>query len=301
MRKVVCFLFCCLSVWARDIQESKHQFVDENKSFSENLKNLDIPDSFKLEEIVIGDENAPHTLIIYSSFSCNHCCKFHKEELPKLKKQYVDPGKLKIILRNYIDDLGALEAAILMRVFYNKSKDASALYKIIFDAQKDWMESKNPREFLKQTFIRAGYDSKDAIALYKIIFDAQKDWMKSKNPREFLKQTFIRAGYDSKDAIALYKIIFDAQKDWMKSKNPREFLKQTFIRAGYDSKVVANYLDTNNSEYKKISAGLMKEQQRAMHSLQISSVPAFVLDGRVHQGILTSEEIVEKLGINPKF
>ncbi|MCR4555589.1 MAG: DsbA family protein [Alphaproteobacteria bacterium] len=225
MKKLVRFLFCCLIVWACDIKKPKHQFVDENKSFSENLKNLDIPDSFKLEEIVIGDENAPHTLIIYSSFSCNHCCKFHKEELPKLKKQYVDPGKLKIILRNYIDDLGALEAAILMRVFYNKSKDA----------------------------------------------------------------------------IALYKIIFDAQKDWMKSKNPREFLKQIFIRAGYDSKVVANYLDTNNSEYKKISAGLMKEQQRAMHSLQISSVPAFVLDGRVHQGILTSEEIVEKLGINPKF
>lgn len=224
MKKLVRFLFCCLIVWACDIKKPKHQFVDENKSFSENLKNLDIPDSFKLEEIVIGDKNAPHTLVVYSSFSCNHCCKFHKEELPKLKKQYVDPGKLKIILRNYIDDLGALEAAILMRVFYNKSKDA----------------------------------------------------------------------------IALYKIIFDAQKDWIKSKNPREFLKQVFVKAGYNNKIVTSYLDTNNPEYKKISAGLMKEQQRAMHVLKISSVPAFVLDGRVHQGILTCSEIIEKLGIAPK-
>lgn len=223
MMKLVRFLLCCLCVWACDNHEPKTQFVDENKSFSENLKNLDIPDSFKLEDIVIGDKNALHTLIVYSSFSCNHCCKFHLEELPKLKKQYVDSGKLKIILRNYIDDLGALEAAILMRIFYNKSKDA----------------------------------------------------------------------------IALYKVIFDAQKDWMKSPNPREFLKQVFVEAGYKPKEVTNYLNTNNPEYKKISAGLMKEQQRAMHVLQISSVPAFVLDGRVHQGILTGEEIVEKLGINP--
>ncbi len=202
-------------------QEESSQFIDESKSFSENLKNLEIPDSFKLDDIVIGDEQAPHTLIVYSSFSCNHCCKFHKEEFPKLKKQYVDAGKLRIVLRNYIDDLGALEAAILMRIFYKKSKDA----------------------------------------------------------------------------IALYRMIFGVQKDWMKSSNPREFLKQIFIKAGYDKEEVANYLDTNNQEYKKISAGLMKEQQWAMHVLQISSVPAFVLDNRVHQGVLTSEEIIEKMGM----
>lgn len=222
MKYLVCSLLCCLNVWASDNQKSGAQFVDESKSFSENLRNLQIPDEFKLPEIVIGNEKAPHTLVVYSSFSCNHCSKFHREEFPKLKKDYIDKGLVKVILRNYIDDLGALEAAILMRIFYAKSKDA----------------------------------------------------------------------------VALYKKIFDEQKDWMSSKNPREFLKQIFIKAGYDSKEVDNYLDTNNKEYKRVSAGLMKEQQRAMHVLQISSVPAFVLDDRVHQGVLTCEEIVEKLGIN---
>ena len=222
MKYLVCCLFSCLSVWASDNQKSGAQFVDESKSFSENLKNLQIPDEFKLPEIVIGNEKAPHTVVVYSSFSCNHCSKFHREEFPKLKKDYIDKGLVKVILRNYIDDLGALEAAILMRIFYAKSKDA----------------------------------------------------------------------------VTLYKKIFDEQKDWMNSKNPREFLKQIFIKAGYDSKEVDNYLDTNNKEYKRVSAGLMKEQQRAMHMFLISSVPAFVLDDRVHQGILTCEEIVEKLGIN---
>lgn len=212
---------CYLSIWASGEQKSATRFVDENKSFSENLKNLNIPDEFKLPEIVIGDAKAPHTLIVYSSFSCNHCRKFHIDEFPKLKKDYIDKGKVRVILRNYIDDLGALEAAILMRIFYSKSGDA----------------------------------------------------------------------------IAFYKQIFNEQKDWISSKNPREFLKQVFIKAGCNQKEVSAYLDTNNRKYKKVSAGLMKEQQRAMHVLQISSVPAFVLDGRVHQGILTCEEIVERLGI----
>lgn len=201
-------------------QEKKEQFVDEGKSFSENLKNLNIPDKFNLEEIVIGDENAPHTLIVYSSFSCNHCCKFHREEFPKLKN-HIDRGQVKVILRNYIDDLGALEAAILMRFFYEKSKDA----------------------------------------------------------------------------ITLYQNIFEKQKEWMNSKDPREFLKQIFIEAKYDQKEINSCLDTNSADYKRISAGLMKEQQRAMHVLHISSVPAFILDGEVHQGILSYEQIVEKLEI----
>ena len=224
MNRLVFLVLCSLSVWASVGQESNAQSVDENKSFSENLRNLNIPDEFKLEEIVIGDEQAPHTLIIYSSFSCNHCCKFHMEEFPKLKKQYIDKGQIRVILRNYIDDLGALEAAILMRIFYKKSKDA----------------------------------------------------------------------------VSLYRVIFDAQKDWMNSKNPREFLKKIFVEAGYNQKEVGEYLDTSNKEYKKTSAGLMKEQQRAMHMLQISSVPAFVLDGRVHQGVLSCEEIVERFGIKTK-
>ena len=222
MKYLVCCLFFGLSVWESAGEQKSHaQFVDESRSFSENLKNLQIPDEFKLEEIVIGDEKAPHTVVVYSSFSCNHCSKFHREEFPKLKRDYIDKGIVKVILRNYIDDLGALEAAILMRIFYAKSKDA----------------------------------------------------------------------------VTLYKKIFNEQKEWMNSRNPREFLKQIFVKAGYDSKEVEACLDTNNKEYKRVSAGLMKEQQRAMHMLQISSVPAFVLDDRVHEGILTCEEIVEKLGI----
>ncbi len=222
MKQLVCLMLCSLSAWGSVNQEMSTQSVDENKSFSENLRNLNIPDDYKLEEIVIGSEQAPHTVVVYSSFSCNHCCTFHTEEFPKLKRQYIDKGQVKVILRNYIDDLGALEAAILMRIFYKKSKNAVSLYKIVFDAQKDWINSKNPREFLKKTFVNAGYNKKD----------------------------------------------------------------------------VDEYLDTNSKEYKKISAGLMKEQQRAMHMLQISSVPAFVLDDRVHQGVLTCDEIVERLGLN---
>lgn len=202
-------------------RKKEEQLVDEDKSFSENLKNLRIPDEFNLPEIVVGDKNAPHTLVVYSSFTCNHCCKFHKEEFPKLKENYIDKGQIKVVLRNYVDDLGALEAAILMRSFYAKFGDA----------------------------------------------------------------------------VVLYQKIFEKQKEWMNSEDPREFLKNMFAEAGYDQEQINNCLDVTGAEYKRISAGLMKDQQKAMHILHISSVPAFILDGEVHEGVLSYEEIIKKLGL----
>ena len=216
MKKFVFLLFYVFWVFGEE------NVIDDNKSFSENLKNLEIPDRYNLDEIVIGDKNAPHTLIIYSSFSCKHCKKFHQEEFPKLKKDYIDTRKLKVYLRNYIDDLGALESAILMRFFLKTKKDPTFFYRIIFENQENWLKSPNPREFLIAIFEKSGF-----------------------------------------------------KKDEVKA-----------------------HTDPSDRDYRDISAGLIKEQKRAMHMFKIQSVPAFVLDGRVHEGMLSYIEIVEKMNLN---
>lgn len=141
-------------------RSQKELKIDRNKSFAENLKNLQISDEYKLDEIVIGDKNAPHTLIVYSSFSCSHCKKFHDVDFGKLQK-YIQQKKLKIYLRNYLDDLGALEAAILMRIFYKKGKSVEKIYKAIFNKQKDWMNSQQPRQFLIDIFVSMGFSKKE--------------------------------------------------------------------------------------------------------------------------------------------
>ena len=45
------------------------------------------------KDFVIGDKNAPITIIEYASLSCHHCADFHLNTLPKLIEEYVETGK----------------------------------------------------------------------------------------------------------------------------------------------------------------------------------------------------------------
>ena len=201
-------------------QENKSKIVSsitkkDNKTFSENLKELKIPEIFNLQEVVIGDENAKNTIIVYSSFTCKHCCKFHLNELQKIKKLLVNTKKAKIYLRNYIDDQGAFDAGLFTRVL--------------------------------------GGDSSEKIEqITSHVFAQQEKWLDSKEPQVFLKNVFVSSGYKIED-------------------------------------INAALLD------KTVPAGLMKAQQTAMHKFHITSVPAFVINNKVYQGILSSEEILEKI------
>ena len=68
-----------------------------------------------LKDRILGDPNAPITMIEYSSLTCSHCRKFHAEILPKIKKNYIDTGKLKLIYRDFpFDQLGLL-ATVMAR------------------------------------------------------------------------------------------------------------------------------------------------------------------------------------------
>ena len=68
-----------------------------------------------LSERVLGKADAPVTLIEYSSLTCPHCATFHTETLPKLKAEYIDTGKVKLILRDYPFDQASARAAMLAR------------------------------------------------------------------------------------------------------------------------------------------------------------------------------------------
>ena len=68
-----------------------------------------------LGDVPIGSENAPVTMIEYAALTCSHCRDFWKWELPKLKSQYIDTGKVKLIYRDFPIDgegLGVLLASV---------------------------------------------------------------------------------------------------------------------------------------------------------------------------------------------
>ena len=52
------------------------------------------------DDRVLGDAKAPITIFEYASLTCPHCAVFDQETLPKLKTEWIDTGKAKLILRD---------------------------------------------------------------------------------------------------------------------------------------------------------------------------------------------------------
>jgi len=66
-------------------------------------------------DMVLGRGDAPVTVIEYASMTCPHCAAFHREELPKLKAQFIDTGKARLVFREFPLDGFALRGAMLAR------------------------------------------------------------------------------------------------------------------------------------------------------------------------------------------
>jgi protein-disulfide isomerase len=53
------------------------------------------------DDPVLGDKNAPLTLIEFSDYECPFCKKSFEQVLPELKKNYIDTGKVKFVYRDF--------------------------------------------------------------------------------------------------------------------------------------------------------------------------------------------------------
>ena len=74
-----------------------------------------LPTAEALKDHVIGDANAPVTMIEYSSLTCPHCADFHANTLPTIKENYIDTGKVKMIVRDFPIGGPAYAAAMIAR------------------------------------------------------------------------------------------------------------------------------------------------------------------------------------------
>ena len=74
--------------------------------------------SFSIDPLyVLGDKDAPVTIYEFSSLGCTHCADFHLDILPKLKKDFIDNGKVKIVFSDFPLSKNSMKAAMLARCF----------------------------------------------------------------------------------------------------------------------------------------------------------------------------------------
>ena len=91
---------------------------------------------------VLGDPNAPITLIEYASLTCLHCAHFDTEILPELKKKWIDTGKVKLVYRDFPLDQVAAKAAQIAEC---AAKDRYfGVIDLIFAGQRTWAAAADP-------------------------------------------------------------------------------------------------------------------------------------------------------------
>jgi len=84
-----------------------------------------------------GNRNAPVTIIEYVSLTCPYCRQYHANVFPKVKRQYIDTGKVRYIIREFPIGRTAGNAAIVTRCV-PKSKYLP-LVESFLSRQREWV------------------------------------------------------------------------------------------------------------------------------------------------------------------
>ena len=118
-----------------------------------------------LGEIVLGRDDAPVTIVEYSSLTCPHCGAFHRDTLPALTEKYIDRGLVKIYFRPFPFDPYATAGAMLAHCV-NPSARVSFL-DILFKRQEQWIQDENPINALQAMAKQAGLSESDFVVCLK--------------------------------------------------------------------------------------------------------------------------------------
>ncbi len=108
---------------------------------------------------VMGKPDAPITVIEYASLTCPHCAHFESEVFPKIKKDWIDTGKLKWVYRDYVWD-GLAEAAAM--ISHCSGERYYTFLDTFFHSQQNWEHATNPLAALK-TIAQIGGMSGDKV------------------------------------------------------------------------------------------------------------------------------------------
>ena len=168
-----------------------------------------------LPDVVEGKADAPVTIVEYASMTCGHCSAFHHDVYPTLKKDFIDTGKVKFILREFPLDERATAAFMLARALDDK-RDAAVDF--LFAQQRNWAFTETPFESLANAVKQLGIvqakfeetlkDEKLQQAIYAVAEKGQKFGVNA-TPTFFINGVKFDGHMD---AAALPKIIGDAEK-----------------------------------------------------------------------------------------
>lgn len=120
----------------------------------------DKADSFPIDR-VMGKADAPITIIEYASTTCGHCAALHTQGLPKIKADWIDTGKAKLIYRDFPTGPAHLSIGASMIAHCAGPDRYFGVLGLVMEQQEKWMGGGNPLDGLKKLVRLAGMTGED--------------------------------------------------------------------------------------------------------------------------------------------
>lgn len=110
------------------------------------------------DDFIIGKPGAPITIVEYASLTCPHCARFHTDTLPKLKEKYIEPGKVRLVYRDFPLDKYALQGSMMARCAGRERY--LGFIEVMFMTQDSWARADNPTLALARIGLNGGMSRK---------------------------------------------------------------------------------------------------------------------------------------------
>jgi protein-disulfide isomerase len=133
--------------------------VIKNPSVAEVMKPGSLP------EMAVGRADAPVTIIKYASLTCPYCRQFHATTYPQLKREYIDTGKVRFILREF--PIGFQSGAATVALRCAKPERYFELYGKFMSQQNAWVSQEVRRDPIFKIASQVGMTRAEFDACYE--------------------------------------------------------------------------------------------------------------------------------------
>ena len=113
-----------------------------------------------LGEMALGKDDAKVTIVEYASSSCPHCAEFANVHLPKLEKEYIETGKVRLVFREFPHNDAGFGGFMVARCA--PKEKYFPIVDVLFKTQQTWVP--NPLEGLKNIALQAGFTEDSFMA-----------------------------------------------------------------------------------------------------------------------------------------
>src|SRR5262249_503687 len=133
--------------------------VIANPSIEEVMKPGPLP------EMALGRDDAPVTIIKYASLTCPYCRQFQLTTFPQLKREYIDTGKVRFIIREF--PIGFQSGAATLALRCAPAETYFQLYEKFLSQQSAWVSQEVRRDPIFKIVSQAGLSRAKFDACYE--------------------------------------------------------------------------------------------------------------------------------------